>query len=94
MSNDAKDTAGIEREGNGLKRRDLLLASTSFLAASSLSAVGLSTATHAQQSVGGRKPNILVIFGDDIGVPQISAYTMGMMGYRTPNIDRIASEGH
>ena len=39
------------------------------------------------------KPNILVIFGDDIGIPQISAYTMGMMGYRTPNIDRIAREG-
>src|SRR5262245_10285761 len=41
----------------------------------------------------GRKPNILVIFGDDIGIPQISAYTMGLMGYRTPNIDRIAKEG-
>lgn len=41
----------------------------------------------------GKKPNILVIFGDDIGIPQISAYTMGMMGYRTPNIDRIAKEG-
>jgi len=39
------------------------------------------------------KPNILVIFGDDIGVSQVSAYTMGLMGYRTPNIDRIASEG-
>jgi arylsulfatase A-like enzyme len=39
------------------------------------------------------KPNILVIFGDDIGIPQISAYSMGMMGYRTPNIDRIAKEG-
>ena len=56
---------------------------------------GLSAATQAQQSSDGRKPNILVIFGDDIGVPQISAYTMGMMGYRTPNIniDRIATEG-
>jgi len=41
----------------------------------------------------GKKPNILVIFGDDIGIPQISAYTQGMMGYRTPNIDRIAKEG-
>ncbi len=40
-----------------------------------------------------KKPNILVIFGDDIGIPQISAYTMGLMGYRTPNIDRIAKEG-
>ena len=39
------------------------------------------------------KPNILVIFGDDIGIPQISAYTMGLMGYKTPNIDRIAREG-
>src|SRR5262249_7262588 len=40
-----------------------------------------------------KKPNILVIFGDDIGIPQISAYTMGLMGYKTPNIDRIAKEG-
>ena len=39
------------------------------------------------------KPNILVIWGDDIGQSNISAYTKGMMGYRTPNIDRIASEG-
>src|SRR5690606_26736313 len=35
------------------------------------------------------KPNILVIMGDDIGIPQLSAYTKGLMGYRTPNIDRI-----
>ncbi|MEO1733724.1 MAG: arylsulfatase [Pseudomonadota bacterium] len=39
------------------------------------------------------KPNILVIWGDDIGQSNISAYTFGMMGYRTPNIDRIADEG-
>ncbi|MBY8977167.1 arylsulfatase [Rhodobacteraceae bacterium NNCM2] len=39
------------------------------------------------------KPNILVIWGDDIGQSNISAYTMGLMGYRTPNIDRIANEG-
>ncbi len=39
------------------------------------------------------KPNILVIWGDDIGRSNISAYTMGMMGYQTPNIDRIAKEG-
>jgi arylsulfatase A-like enzyme len=39
------------------------------------------------------KPNILVIWGDDIGQSNISAYTRGMMGYRTPNIDRIADEG-
>jgi arylsulfatase len=39
------------------------------------------------------KPNILVIWGDDIGQSNISAYTFGLMGYRTPNIDRIAREG-
>ena len=39
------------------------------------------------------KPNILVIWGDDIGQTNISAYTMGLVGYRTPNIDRIAEEG-
>ncbi len=39
------------------------------------------------------KPNILVIWGDDIGQFNISAYNMGMMGYRTPNIDSIAREG-
>jgi len=40
-----------------------------------------------------KKPNILVIWGDDIGQSNISAYTMGLMGYRTPNIDRVANEG-
>jgi len=39
------------------------------------------------------KPNILVIFGDDIGVTNISAYSSGLMGYETPNIDRIGKEG-
>ncbi|MFZ4467589.1 MAG: sulfatase-like hydrolase/transferase, partial [Phycisphaerales bacterium] len=40
-----------------------------------------------------RKPNVLVIWGDDIGQFNVSAYNMGMMGYRTPNIDRIGREG-
>ena len=39
------------------------------------------------------RPNILVIWGDDVGQSNISAYTMGVMGYRTPNIDRVANEG-
>ena len=39
------------------------------------------------------KPNILVIFGDDVGQTNISAYSCGLMGYKTPNIDRIAKEG-
>ena len=41
----------------------------------------------------GKKPNILIIWGDDIGYWNVSAYNQGMMGYKTPNIDRIAKEG-
>ena len=40
-----------------------------------------------------KQPNILVIWGDDIGIANLSCYTRGLMGYQTPNIDRIASEG-
>src|SRR6186713_1535874 len=40
-----------------------------------------------------KKPNILIIWGDDIGWFNISAYNHGVMGYQTPNIDRIAKEG-
>src|SRR5688572_6157567 len=40
-----------------------------------------------------RKPNILILWGDDIGYWNISAYNQGLMGYKTPNIDRIAKEG-
>ncbi len=53
------------------------------------------TAALAQTASGrtGGKPNILVIWGDDIGYWNISAYNQGMMGYQTPNIDRLAKEG-
>ena len=47
----------------------------------------------APKAAAKRKPNILVIWGDDIGQFNISAYNMGMMGYRTPSIDRIGREG-
>jgi arylsulfatase A-like enzyme len=40
-----------------------------------------------------KKPNILVIWGDDIGIENLSCYSHGVMGYRTPNIDRLAKEG-
>src|SRR5262245_47104439 len=49
----------------------------------------LTVPVHAQA----RKPNILVIWGDDIGTWNISFNSRGMMGYKTPNIDRIAKEG-
>jgi arylsulfatase A-like enzyme len=56
-----------------------------------LALVGASSAP-AQQTTS-KKPNILVIFGDDIGWQNVSAYGMGTMGYTTPNIDRIGAEG-
>src|SRR6201990_3776261 len=40
-----------------------------------------------------KKPNIPVIWGDDIGISNLSCYSRGLMGYQTPNIDRIADEG-
>ena len=55
-----------------------------------LSALGLA-AVHAQTAA--RKPNIVVLWGDDIGWYNVSAYNQGVMGYRTPNIDRLAKEG-
>ena len=65
------------------------------LAAGALAAVmagGLPAAVLAQ-SAGARKPNIVVIWGDDIGQSNVSAYSHGVMGYRTPNIDQIARQG-
>jgi arylsulfatase len=86
-------------DNSTLHRRAVLLGTSSIVAAAALTSQALAQAQKAAPAptpaaaAGGRKPNILVIFGDDIGIPQISAYTMGLMGYRTPNIDRIAREG-
>jgi arylsulfatase len=70
----------------------------SALPGAAVDPVAAAVAIHNQQVVAqaqkdGKKPNICVIWGDDIGQSNISAYTMGLMGYRTPNIDRIAREG-
>ena len=50
-------------------------------------------AAGSKAGTNGKKPNILIIWGDDIGWFNVSAYNHGIMGYRTPNIDRIAKEG-
>ena len=55
--------------------------------------VGASTTCGQTTSGAAKKPNILVIFGDDVGYWNVSAYNQGMMGYKTPNIDRIGHEG-
>jgi arylsulfatase len=60
-----------------------------LLAVAAMLSLGIAPAAAAPQ----KKPNILVIWGDDIGQFNISAYNNGMMGYKTPNIDRIAKEG-
>src|SRR5262252_3886781 len=85
---------GIEATDRPLNRRSILLGGTTLAAAAALDASAPIKVTQAQPAAAtGRKPNILVIFGDDIGYWNISAYNRGMMGYRTPNIDRIAKEG-
>jgi len=60
-----------------------------------VASLALTPAAHAQKATKkpGGKPNILVIWGDDIGLWNVSAYNLGQMGYKTPNIDRIAREG-
>ena len=55
--------------------------------------LALALPAQAQSPVAKKKPNILIIWGDDIGGFNISAYNQGMMGYRTPNIDSIAKSG-
>jgi arylsulfatase len=54
--------------------------------------MALSGGAQAQQQ-SAKTPNILVIMGDDIGVSNVSAYSQGIMGFRTPNIDSIAKDG-
>ncbi|WLB59011.1 arylsulfatase [Bradyrhizobium japonicum] len=80
-----------------MKRRDLLLSGSSLVAASALSAVGLTTTAQAQQqatpAAAGRRPNIVVIMGDDVGWFNIGAYHRGIMSGKTPNLDKLASEG-
>src|SRR6476660_474873 len=77
---------------NTQKPNHLTLMKTKLTVAA-LVAVSLAISTMSSFAQGAKKPNILVIFGDDIGQTNVSAYSMGLMGYRTPNIDRIAKEG-
>jgi len=67
------------------------LATTLFMLASLFVAATTCVPAVAQQQQ--QRPNIVVIWGDDIGQSNVSAYSRGMMGYQTPNIDRLAGEG-
>src|SRR5262249_23228392 len=99
-TSELKGKIQFEHDSQRINRRNLLLGSSALVAAATLASDALAQAQRAAPSpapapaaASGRPPNILVIFGDDIGYWNISAYSRGMMGYRTPNIDRIAREG-
>ncbi|WP_456731437.1 arylsulfatase [Bradyrhizobium sp. USDA 3364] len=75
-------------------RRKILLGCTALAAASALSTpASIPTALAQQAGSTGRKPNILVIMGDDVGWFNIGAYHRGIMSGKTPNLDKLASEG-
>lgn len=84
-------------EKGPVSRRNILLAGTTLVAASAIGPASPIQTAQAQQqrpaAPSGRTPNILIIWGDDIGTWNISHNNRGMMGYMTPNIDRIAREG-
>src|SRR3979411_2076741 len=98
MQEGVMSTKSVKNSGIDVSRRNILLGGTTLAAASAIGSTAPVQTAMAQQprprtaaSVG--KPNILVIWGDDIGIANISAYSNGLMGYETPNIDRIGREG-
>ena len=97
-SNDTvSKTKPTDAKPSNFNRRNMLLGGTTLAAASALGGATPVQVAQAQPRPAaappGGRPNILVIFGDDIGIANISAYSNGLMGYATPNIDRIGREG-
>src|SRR5262249_15498682 len=80
-----------------LDRRRILLGGTTMAAVSAMAASAPTQLAQAEPkqpaAPAGQRPNILVIWGDDVGIANVSAYSMGIMGIKTPNIDRIGREG-
>jgi arylsulfatase len=101
MSSKLENKNNPSEADQSINRRNLLLGTSSIVAAAALTSEALAQAQKASPgaaaspapAASGRRPNILVIFGDDIGQTNVSAYSFGVMGYRTPNIDRLAKEG-
>jgi arylsulfatase A-like enzyme len=103
MSSEAKtkgphEVSSTKADDGALNRRNMLLGTSTLVATAALNSSALAQAQKAAPAApaatpSGGKPNILVIWGDDIGIANISAYSNGLMGYETPNIDRIAREG-
>src|SRR5262249_28793368 len=87
------DTEGPKPNEQSINRRNILLASTAIAAVGMAGgAIQVAQAQAQTTAPAGKRPNILVIFGDDIGMWNVSAYNNGMMGW-TPNIDRVGKEG-
>src|SRR5262245_8977110 len=84
-----------EEKGSTLNRRSILLGGTTLAAASAVGGGTPLTVTQAQAqpAPSGQRPNIVFIMADDIGWFNLSAYHQGIMASRTPNLDRLASEG-
>ena len=87
------------RDGSGIERRDLLLSGGSLLAASALRrpasrspAQGAAEGIRHRTTIG-QRPNIVFIMGDDVGWFNVGAYHRGMMSGKTPNLDKLASQG-
>lgn len=105
MTSSAKDRDQIrapsnEEDNHALSRRNILLGSSALVAMAVMTSAAEAQTqkaapapTPVPAAPSGRKPNILVIWGDDVGIANISAYSNGLMGYETPGIDRIAREG-
>jgi hypothetical protein len=88
-------TQSIGNNSDKPNRGNILLGGT-ILAAASAPAAGVPVQIahgKAQTTPGGKRPTILIIWGEDVGIWNISAYHRGMMATDTPNIDRIAREG-
>ena len=93
---DPSEALANETEERTLSRRKVLLGSSALAAAVTMTSGAQgqkASPAPAPASSSGGKPNVLMIMADDIGWFNVSAYNLGMMGYRTPNIDRIAKEG-
>ena len=76
-----------------LKIKEKIKQAGKWIIVGSILAAGVIAAPQKVEAQDNDKPNILVIWGDDIGQSNISAYTHGLVGYQTPNIDRVANEG-
>src|ERR1700760_723749 len=90
MNRDIRNQNDPEK-AQSIDRRHLLLGTSSLVAAAALTSVA--SAQQPATTSSGQKPNIVFIMGDDVGWLNIGAYHQGLMAGRTPNLDRLASEG-